>query len=98
MVRTAHTAWRSAFAARCAKLAAEQSLMKPIAIIGAGGWGTALAVTMARAARDVRLWVFEPDLALTISQTRENPIYLPGVQVQQSVTVSNSLSDVVKDK
>jgi glycerol-3-phosphate dehydrogenase (NAD(P)+) len=71
--------------------------MKPIAIIGAGGWGTALAVTMARAARDVRLWVFEPDLALTISQTRENPIYLPGVQVQQSVTVSNSLSDVVKD-
>ena len=35
----------------------------PLAIIGAGGWGTALAVTQARAQRPVRLWVYETDLA-----------------------------------
>ena len=44
----------------------------PLAIIGAGGWGTALAVTQARAQRPVRLWVYEPDLAEAMVRTREN--------------------------
>jgi glycerol-3-phosphate dehydrogenase (NAD(P)+) len=68
----------------------------PLAIIGAGGWGTALAITMARADRHVRLWVYEPDLAVTMTDTRENSIYLPGVQIPESVRLSNSLRDVVQ--
>jgi glycerol-3-phosphate dehydrogenase (NAD(P)+) len=67
----------------------------PIAIIGAGGWGTALAITMARAGRDVRLWAYEPYLVETMIATRENPIYLPSVRVPQSVRVSNSMQDVL---
>src|SRR5213593_717234 len=67
----------------------------PIAIIGAGGWGTALAITMARAERDVRLWVYEPYLVETIIATRENPIYLPSARVPESVCVSNSMKDVL---
>ena len=70
----------------------------PIAIIGAGGWGTALAITMARpetGARDVRLWAFEPYLVETILATRENPIYLPSARVPESVAVSNSMKDVL---
>src|SRR5213594_412144 len=65
----------------------------PIAIIGAGGWGTALAITMARAQRDVRLWAFEPYLVETILATRENPLYLPGRRIPATVTVTNSLGD-----
>jgi len=68
----------------------------PIAIIGAGGWGTALAITMARAGRDVRLWAFEPYLVQTMIATRENPIYLPSVRVPDSVRVTNSLEEVVR--
>ena len=67
----------------------------PIAIIGAGGWGTALAITMARAEREVRLWVYEPYLVETIIATRENPIYLPSARVPESVRVSNSMRDVL---
>jgi len=67
----------------------------PIAIIGAGGWGTALAITMARAERDVRLWAYEPYLVETMIATRENPIYLPSVRVPESVRVSNSMQDVL---
>src|SRR5258706_15139670 len=66
-----------------------------IAIIGGGGWGTALAITMARAERDVRLWAFEPYLVETILATFENPIYLPGARIPASVTVTNSLSDAL---
>jgi len=68
----------------------------PIAIIGAGGWGTALAITMARAGRDVRLWAFEPYLVQTMIATRENPIYLPFVRVPDSVRVTNSFEEVVR--
>ena len=68
----------------------------PIAIVGAGGWGTALAVTMARGARNVRLWVYEADLAVAMTDTRENTVYLPGVQIPESVRISNSLRDVVQ--
>jgi glycerol-3-phosphate dehydrogenase (NAD(P)+) len=68
----------------------------PIAIIGAGGWGTALAITMARAERDVRLWAYETYLVETIIATRENPIYLPSVRVSESVRVSNSIEEVLR--
>src|SRR5437667_5081102 len=71
------------------------SPVTPIAIIGAGGWGTALAITMARAERDVRLWAYEPYLVETMIATRENPIYLPSVRVPESVRVSNSMQDVL---
>jgi glycerol-3-phosphate dehydrogenase (NAD(P)+) len=69
----------------------------PIAIIGAGGWGTALAVTMARDERDVRLWAYESYLVETIIATRENPIYLPGIKIPDTVRVSNSLSETLCD-
>lgn len=68
-----------------------------IAIIGAGGWGTALAITMARHGKDVRLWAYEPYLVETIIATRENPLYLPSVRIPESVSVSNSMSDVLAD-
>ena len=69
--------------------------MTPLAIIGAGGWGTALAVTQARAQRPVRLWVHESDLAGSMDRTRENAVYLPGVEIPHTVQISNALHDVV---
>lgn len=68
-----------------------------IAIIGAGGWGTALAVSMARHGKDVRLWTYESYLVETILATRENPLYLPSIRIPESVTVSNSMRDVLTD-
>jgi glycerol-3-phosphate dehydrogenase (NAD(P)+) len=67
----------------------------PIAIVGAGGWGTALAITMARDERDVRLWAYEPYLVETLIATRENPLYLPGVRVPETVRISNSMQEVL---
>jgi len=69
----------------------------PVAIIGAGGWGTALAVTLARADRKVSLWVYEPDLADAMSESRVNSVYLPSVQIPGSVSISNSLASVLAD-
>ena len=67
----------------------------PIAIVGAGGWGTALATTMARDERDVRIWAYEPYIVETLIATRENPLYLPGVRVPETVHISNNMRDVL---
>ena len=72
--------------------------MIPVAIIGAGGWGTALAIAMARCRTgvgDVRLWAYEPYLLETLIATRENPLYLPSIRVPDWVRVSNSLEEVL---
>src|SRR5678815_695068 len=71
--------------------------VSPLAIIGAGGWGTALAITQARANRDVRLWVYEADLADSMNRDRENSIYLAGVKIPESVQIHHSMCDVVRD-
>jgi glycerol-3-phosphate dehydrogenase (NAD(P)+) len=68
-----------------------------IAIIGAGGWGTALAITMARHGKKVRLWAYERYVVETMVAARENPLYLPSVRVPESILISNSMPEVLAD-
>ena len=62
--------------------------MTTVAVIGAGAWGTALAVLASRRGHDVRLWVRRPDLATAIDAGRENSTYLPGVKLDPAITVT----------
>ena len=66
-----------------------------IAVVGAGGWGTALSITMARVHPGVRLWVYEPELVDAIRRDHVNPIYLPGIPMPETVIPSSSIRDVV---
>jgi glycerol-3-phosphate dehydrogenase (NAD(P)+) len=68
-----------------------------ITIIGAGSWGTTLAIVMANNAHNITLWVFEKDLAEEMIINRENNLYLPGHTIPDSIKVTNSLSEAVKD-
>lgn len=63
--------------------------MKTIAIIGAGGWGTALAIVLARRVETVHLWVYEPELHASLSKTRVNDVYLPGFFLPENVYPTN---------
>lgn len=64
-----------------------------IAVIGAGAWGTALAIHAARAGYAPRLWVFEPDLLAVMVKTRENPWYLGGLRLPDGVALVGSLAE-----
>jgi len=69
-----------------------------IAVIGAGAWGTALAMLLADKGREVDLWMYEQDLAEEISRTRENRVYLPGFNLPASIRITSSLETAVRDK
>jgi glycerol-3-phosphate dehydrogenase (NAD(P)+) len=67
----------------------------PLAIVGAGAWGTALAIQATRAGLAPCLWVFEPDLLAILRASRENEWYLPGVRLPDAVTVTGSVAEAV---
>lgn len=63
-----------------------------LAVLNAGGWGTALAVKLAGQGHDVRLWARRHDQALRIDAERENHDYLPGVTIQPRVVITGDLA------
>src|SRR5258707_134895 len=67
--------------------------MRKIAILGAGGWGTALAIVLSRSRvpHEVALWARNDDLAESIRCERENKLYLAGPKLPESVHVSAAL-------
>jgi len=65
------------------------------AVVGGGSWGTALALHLAKAGFRVPLWVYDPGLAEVISERRENPTYLPGLPLPESIRPSGDLSSVI---
>ena len=73
-------------------------MTEKIGVIGAGAWGTALAMLLADKGHDVTLWMYEKDLADETARTRENRVYLPGFTLPGSITVTSSLEAAVKDK
>jgi glycerol-3-phosphate dehydrogenase (NAD(P)+) len=64
-----------------------------IAIVGAGAWGTVLAMAARRAGCDVLIWAFEPEVADGIAQDNENRPYLPGVKLDPAIRATNDLGD-----
>lgn len=62
-----------------------------IAVVGAGSWGTALAVHLGRIGHDVRLWARDGGIVDRIRTDRENPSYLPGVRVPDRVTATGDM-------
>ncbi len=64
--------------------------LRKAAVIGAGSWGTAVAVLLARGGLEVELGTRTADKAAEMSKKRENEPYLPGVELPEGVTVKRS--------
>ena len=70
--------------------------MKTIAILGAGSWGTALAVHLGRQGHAVRLWARNAALAEEMAARRANAVYLPDVSLPPGVVPVSSLERAVQ--
>jgi glycerol-3-phosphate dehydrogenase (NAD(P)+) len=68
---------------------------KRIAVIGAGSWGTALALAAARNRHDVTLWAREPEIANLIRAERKNPFYLSDIELPRNIRATASLEEAL---
>ncbi len=67
----------------------------PIAVLGAGSWGTALALQFARSGRSVRLWGRDREQLLAIDASRCNDRYLPGARFPENIEVVTDIQACV---
>jgi glycerol-3-phosphate dehydrogenase (NAD(P)+) len=67
-----------------------------IAVVGAGAWGTALAIVAGRRGdHQVRLWALEKEVCLALAQSRTNALFLPDCPVPPSVVVTNNFQEAL---
>src|SRR5512143_2251873 len=66
-----------------------------IAVLGAGGWGTALGNLLAKKGHDVVVWSFEGDVAQSINDAHENPRYLPAVHLNAKMRATADVQAAV---
>lgn len=69
-----------------------------IAVVGAGGWGTALSVMLASQGHRVSLWVRENETYKTIILKRRNEAFLPGIRLPDSVRPATELPEALAGK
>ena len=69
-----------------------------IAVVGAGSYGSCLAMLFGRAGHRVCLWARNPETAAQMQDTREAAGYLPGHKLPETVTVTSDLEGCVKNK
>ncbi|MFZ0036842.1 MAG: NAD(P)H-dependent glycerol-3-phosphate dehydrogenase [Candidatus Acidiferrales bacterium] len=73
--------------------------MNKIAIIGAGSWGTALAIVLSRSRKPhaISLWAHEPEIVDSVRTRRVNDIFLPGFELPEAVSVTGDIAEAVRD-
>jgi len=69
-----------------------------IGVLGAGSWGTALALLLHENGHHVMLWEFRPDAAKKLDQSRENTEFLPGVPIPKDLAITSNLNEASSDK
>ena len=71
--------------------------MKRVGVIGAGAWGTALAMAARRAGREVVLWAREPEVAAAIAASGINSLFLPDIALDPAIRATTDLAVAVTD-
>jgi glycerol-3-phosphate dehydrogenase (NAD(P)+) len=67
-----------------------------IGVIGAGSWGTALAIQLGRAGQQPTLWGREPEVIQALTEQRCNTVFLPDIPIPDSVKINADLDAVVR--
>ncbi|MCX6151479.1 MAG: NAD(P)H-dependent glycerol-3-phosphate dehydrogenase [Ignavibacteriales bacterium] len=69
-----------------------------ILVLGAGGWGTTLAILLHYNGHKVSLWEYNRRYAKQLLKSRENKLYLPGIQIPKEIEITHQLDEVSDDK
>lgn len=69
-----------------------------ISVLGAGGWGTTLAIILQSNGHNVTLWEFNSSYAHALNSSRNNEKYLPGIIIPDEIRITDNLNDAVHDQ
>jgi glycerol-3-phosphate dehydrogenase (NAD(P)+) len=69
-----------------------------IAVLGAGSWGTTLAVLLRQNSHDVSLWSHRADHTAEMLTSRENTVLLPGIRIPEEIEITSDLESAVAGK
>ncbi len=64
-----------------------------ISVLGAGGWGTTLAILLHYNGHDVTLWEYDKHYAKVLSKIRENSTFLPGIKIPGEINITHELEE-----
>jgi glycerol-3-phosphate dehydrogenase (NAD(P)+) len=64
-----------------------------ISVLGAGGWGTTLAVLLHNNGHNVTLWEYKSNYAEVLNKTRMNALYLPGIPIPKEIIITHDLKE-----
>ena len=64
-----------------------------ISVLGAGGWGTTLAILLYYNGHNVTLWEYKRQYVKLLDKSRENSIYLPGIKIPPEIHITHSLEE-----
>lgn len=70
--------------------------MEKVVVMGAGSWGTALAILLAEKGNDVTLWEYQNEKAVTVERERENKVFLPGAKFPETLHVTSELEGLLE--
>lgn len=74
----------------------EAGVPSQLCVLGAGSWGTALAIALSSRFESVYLWSHRPEHAAALASTRENRRYLPGFSIPSNVTIASELAECLR--
>lgn len=72
--------------------------MKKVSVIGAGSWGTALAILLYENGHDVTIWSIDQNEINMLKHTRENKPKLPGVKVHEDIKITPDIEGAIEGK
>ena len=69
-----------------------------IGVLGGGSWGTALSQLLSLKGYKIDLWVYESDVCNVINEKHKNDVYLPGMELSNTITATNCLEEACSGK
>ena len=69
-----------------------------ISVLGAGSWGTALAIVLSNNGHDVTLWEYKKEYVKGLIKHHENKVFLPGISIPQEISITHSLEQASNDQ
>lgn len=69
-----------------------------ISVLGAGSWGTTLAILLQNNGHEITLWEHKKSYAKTLSKQRENKVFLPGIKIPKEVIITHDLGEAINLK